>query len=227
MVVLGVMGVGVFNTFVYIGLQTTMATNALLLNSSIPVVIVLIGWLFLGERVGAVQAVGIAISLMGVVSIITRGDPGGLLQLRLSAGDLWILTAMVDWAVYTVLLRRRPGDIRPLAFLATTMAIGLAAIAPFYVAELWSGERIRVTPASFGALAYIGLFPSLVAYLFWNRAVAEVGASRSGIFIHLMPVIGTLLAIVFLGESFRLYHAAGIGLILAGIVLATRPNKAT
>jgi drug/metabolite transporter (DMT)-like permease len=222
MAVLGVMGVGVFNTFVYIGLGTTTATNALLLNSAIPVFIVLIGWLFMGQRVGALQAAGILISMAGVAAIITRGDLAGLLELRLSSGDIWILTAMVDWAVYTLLLRRRPADISPLAFLATTMAVGLGAIAPFYFMELASGARITVTPASLGAMAYIGVFPSLVAYLFWNRAVAEVGANRAGIFIHLMPVFGTLLAIVFLGEAFRLYHAAGIALILAGIVLTTR-----
>jgi drug/metabolite transporter (DMT)-like permease len=107
------------------------------------------------------------------------------------------------------------------------MAAGLAAIAPFYAAELAGGARPLFTPGSIAALAYIGVFPSLLAYLFWNRAVAEVGGSRAGIFIHLMPVFGTLLAIVFLGESFHLYHAAGIALILAGIALATRPAQST
>ena len=224
--VLGVTGVGVFNTFVYVGLGTTTATNALLLNSAIPVLIVAIGWLFLGERVGPVQALGIGVSLAGVVAIIARGDIGSLAGLRLSAGDLWILSAMVDWAVYTLLLRRRPAGVSPLALLAVTMMAGLAAITPFYLAELAGGARITFTPGSTAALAYIGVFPSLVAYLFWNRAVAEVGASRAGIFVHLIPDFGTLLAIAILGEGFRAYHAAGIALILAGIVLATRKPSA-
>jgi drug/metabolite transporter (DMT)-like permease len=225
--VLGVTGVGVFNTFVYVGLGTTTATNALLLNSAIPVLIVAIGWLFMGQRVTAVQALGIGVSLAGVVAIIARGDFASLAGLRLSAGDLWILTAMVDWAVYTLLLRKRPAGVSPLAFLAVTMAVGLAAITPFYLAELAGGAHIEFTPGSIAALAYIGVFPSLVAFLFWNRAVAEVGADRAGIFVHLMPVFGTLLAIVFLGEAFRAYHAAGIALILAGIALATRKPSAT
>jgi drug/metabolite transporter (DMT)-like permease len=223
---LGVLGVGTFNTLIYVGLGSTTATNALLLNSAIPVLIVLIGWVFLGERVSALQTLGIAVSLAGVAAIIFKGQWRGLADLELNPGDLWAFAAMVDWAVYTLLLRKRPAAVSPLAFLFTTMVAGLAAILPFYVAELASGARPSFTPGSVAAMAYIGIFPSLLAYLFWNRAVAEVGGSRAGIFIHLMPVFGTLLAIVFLGESFRAYHAAGIALILAGIVLAARPARA-
>jgi drug/metabolite transporter (DMT)-like permease len=223
---LGVLGVGAFNTLVYFGLGTTTATNALLLNSAIPVLIVLIGWLFLRQRVTALQAAGIAMSMAGVSAIVFKGDWRGLVQLQLNPGDVWVFIAMIDWAVYTVLLRKRPSDIGPLAFLAATMIAGLAAISPFYAMELASGARPQFTAVSIAAMAYVGVFPSVLAYLFWNRAVAEVGGRRSGIFIHLMPVFGTLLAIVFLGESFHAYHAGGFVLILLGIVLATRAAPA-
>jgi drug/metabolite transporter (DMT)-like permease len=222
MAVLGILGVGSFNTLVYVGLGSTSATNGLLLNSSIPVLIVLIGWLFLGQSVGALQALGVLLSLGGVATIIFRGDLHGLLHMQFSKGDLWIFAAMVNWAVYTVLLPRRPASLSALSFLGWTMVIGLAANLPFYLAELARGARPHWTLASAGAMAYIGIFPSVVAYLFWNRAVADVGPHRAGIFIHLMPVFGTALAVLLLGETFHAYHGAGIGLILAGIMLATR-----
>jgi drug/metabolite transporter (DMT)-like permease len=206
LLVLGVLGVGSFNTLVYIGLSSTTATNGLLLNSAIPVLIVLLGWLFLGQRVTLRQALGILVSLCGVAAIVFKGELGQLLELRLSQGDLWVFAAMVVWAVYTLLLRRTPAGLSPIAFLGVTVAIGFAANLPFLI-------------------AYVGVFPSVIAYLFWNRAVAEVGARRSGMFVHLMPVFGALLAYAFLGESLHGYHLAGIALILAGITLAAAPGS--
>jgi drug/metabolite transporter (DMT)-like permease len=219
---LGVLGVGLFNTLVYIGLGSTTATNGVLLNSTIPVLIVLISWLFMGQRISRLQLAGIALSLAGVTTIVVKGDVSGLLRLQYTTGDLWVFAAPISWALYTVLLRRRPPGLSSLAFLGATVAVGLAFNVPLFLAELATGARMEVRPASFAAIAYIGVFPSVLAYLFWNRAVAEVGANRSGMFVHLIPVFGTLLAIVLLGESFHLYHATGIALILLGIVLATR-----
>ena len=221
LIVLGVLGVGSFNTLVYIGLGSTTATNGLLLNSSIPVLIVTIGWIFFGQRVTARQGLGVAVSLCGVVSIISRGELRQLLELRLNSGDLWAFSAMVSWALYTLLLRRRPADLSAIAFLGITVLIGLLANLPFYIAELASGARASINAASLGAIAYMGVFPSVIAYLFWNRAVAEVGASRAGLFTHLMPVFGSILAYFFLDEQLRLYHFAGFALILGGIALAT------
>ncbi|OGA77641.1 MAG: multidrug transporter [Betaproteobacteria bacterium RIFCSPLOWO2_12_FULL_66_14] len=222
LVLLGVMGVGSFNTLVYIGLGSTTATNGILLNSAIPAIIVLLGWLFMGQRVSRLQTLGIVVSMAGVAAIIFRGDLSGALQLQVNGGDIWVFAAVVSWAVYTLLLRRRPAGIGSLAFLGTTMAVGWAANLPFFLAELATGARTELNLASVAAIAYTGVFPSVLAYLFWNRAVAEVGPARAGMFVHLMPVFGALLAVVFLGETLHLYHAAGFALILAGIVLATR-----
>jgi drug/metabolite transporter (DMT)-like permease len=222
LVVLGVMGVGTFNTLVYIGLGSTTATNGILLNSAIPVLIVLLAWTFLGERVSRLQALGVAVSLAGVAAVVFRGDPAGLMRLQWNTGDLWVFAAIVSWAVYTLMLRRRPREVGALAFLGVTVAVGLAANLPFFLAELATGARMELNRASVGAIAYTGVFPSVLAYLFWNRAVADVGPARAGMFLHLMPVFGAVLAMLFLGETLHLYHAAGFALILLGIVLATR-----
>ena len=221
---LGALGVGGFNTLVYVGLGETTATNGLLLNSAIPVLIALIGWAVLRQPLRAAQAAGIAISLAGVLAIVFKGDWSGVSALHFNRGDIWVFAAMIDWAIYTLLLAHRPKDIRPVSFLFITIATGLFAILPFYLGELATGARPVFTPGTLAAMAYLGIFPSAVAYLFWNRGVAEVGGNRAGIFIHLMPVFGTLLAAAFLGEQFHAYHALGFALILGGIALTTRRN---
>ena len=223
--ILGVLGAGSFNTLVYIGLGSTTATNALLINSSIPVLIAGIGWLFMSQKVSPRQAAGILVSLFGVASIVFRGEVAQLLAFRINPGDVWVFSAMIVWAVYTLLLRRRPADLDPLPFLAATILIGATANLPFYLADLAGGAQAHWTAASFAAVAYFGIFPSVIAYLFWNRAVAEVGPARAGVFVHLMPVFGTLLAIQFLGETFHAYHAFGFTLIIVGILVSSIAGK--
>lgn len=221
-VVLGLLGVASFNTLVYIGLQQTTATHGVLLNSAIPVLIILIGAGCFGQRLNLLQSVGLLVSLGGVVTIISHGDWAVLQAFSLNVGDLWIMAAVVCWAVYTVLLRNRPAELQPMAFLGATVVIGVVAIFPLYVWELWRGRSFDLTPGNLAALGYVGLFPSVLAYFFWNRGVAEVGAAKAGLFIHLMPVFGTLLSVLFLGEQLYLYHVVGIAAILTGIVLTTR-----
>ena len=225
LVLLGVLGAGSFNTLVYIGLGSTTATNALLINSSIPVLIAVIGWLFMAQSVSLRQSLGILLSLLGVAIIIFQGEMAQLLDLRVDAGDVWVFFAMITWAVYTLLLKRRPADLEPLPFLTATILVGALTNLPFYLADLMGGAQAHWNLASFAAIAYFGLFPSIVAYLCWNSAVAEVGATRAGVFVHLMPVFGTVLAIVFLGETFQAFHAVGFVLILAGIGVTTLAEK--
>ena len=217
----GLIGVAAFSTLIYVGLTETTATNALLLNSAAPVMIVLIGWWFLGETITVVQAAGVTVSLAGVGTIIFKGEWTGLLAMRFTVGDLWVLAAVSLWAVYTVLLRYRPATISPIVFLATTIAVGVALNFLIHVVELLAGARMNFTSANVAGLIYIGVFPSLASHMFWNRAVAEVGANRAGLFIHLMPLFGAGMAAAFLGETLHPYHAAGMLLILSGIGLAT------
>jgi len=219
--IFGFLGVTCFNTFIYIALQSTTATNAVLINSIIPVLIVVLSWAFGGIRITRRQALGMAVSFAGVINIVCRADIGQLLALQLNRGDIWVLLAVVSWAVYTFLLRKRPAGLHPLSFLTSLIMIGLIVLAPLYGWELSQGYRIVATSSAFFSLCYVALFPSVLAFIFWNQAVGQVGSNKAGLFLHLMPVFGTILSIILLGEVFHLYQLAGIVLIFTGIYLTT------
>ncbi len=204
---------------VYIGLRATTAINGALLNSATPVVIFILSRVLVGERVAVMQALGVAISLGGVVTIVARGDIAVLATLQLNDGDLWVLVATFAWAVYTVVLRWRPAELNPLALLWTVSAIGVVAMLPLYGWEMAAGRTLHVTPTVVAGIAYMGALATVVAYVFWDHAVQQVGPNRAGPFMHLMLVFTPLLAIVFLDERLHLYHFIGCALILSGIYL--------
>jgi drug/metabolite transporter (DMT)-like permease len=208
------------------GLQYTTATNGVMLNSAIPVLIIVLGWLFYGDRVTRVQALGVFVSLAGVFVILTRGDLGVLRNLSLNKGDLILLGGAVFWAAYTIFLRMKPADLPGLALLACSGVIGAAMLLPLALLEqvAWGGH-VELTPATFGAMLYVGIFPSVVGYVFWNRAVHEVGSNVAGIFLHLMPAFGSLLAWLFLDERIFAFHVVGIALILVGIALTSSARR--
>ena len=218
---LSVLGVVNFNTFVYIGLQSTTATNALIMLSVTPVLIVAFSFLLLRQTVTVWQTLGIGVSLTGVLVIIGRGEWQNLLARQFNPGDLWVLAAVASWALYSVCLRWRPAELRPLNFQAATMVLGMVALTPLYGWDLAHGHAIAVNAATVASILYLALFPSILAYIFWNRAVAELGANRSGQFLHLMPAFGAVLSMIFLGERLHAFHAVGIALIALGIWLAT------
>jgi drug/metabolite transporter (DMT)-like permease len=223
---LGFWGTGLHNMFAYAGLQYTTATNGVILNSSVPVMIIVIGWLVYRDTITRAQALGVAVSLLGVLAILTRGDPAILTQLRLNKGDLIVVAGMVFWAAYTVFLRMKPAEISGLALLACCATVGVALLLPLFIVEMaFFGGHVELTPATAAAMAYVAVFPSFVGYVFWNRAVAEVGSNVAGIFMHLMPVFGSILAWIFLGERIQLFHVAGIALILGGITLTSRGRR--
>jgi drug/metabolite transporter (DMT)-like permease len=218
---LAVLGVGLFHTLVYTALSATTVINASLVNSVLPIAIVAISWLMYRETVTRIQLLGIVLSTAGVVVIISRGDPDLLLQLRINRGDLWALASVPVWGLYSVLLKRLPQGLHPMTLLAVIMLVGVAILSPFF---FWEVAVTRPAPASAEALigvAYMAVFASLLAYIFWNHAVAKVGANKAGQFIHLLPVFATLLAVILLGEAIRLYHLAGVALIFSGIYLVT------
>lgn len=219
---LGLLGVGGYNTFAYLALQTTTATNAVLLNSFIPVATMAIAWLVLGKRLSLPACLGVAVSLTGALTIVARGELAVLLNFNLNQGDLWMLLAIAVWAIYTIGLAWRPAGVDAMLLLAAFTAVGLAALLPAYLWEMAQGHSIRAHAGSLAALAYVGIFPSFIGYIFYNRGVAEVGASRASLFIHLMPVFGTLLSALFLGEQPQRFHYVGISLIFIGIFLTMR-----
>lgn len=218
---LAAIGVASFNTLVYLGLQSTTALNAVLLQSAIPICIVIFAYVIFRDTVRPVQAVGIALSLAGVLTIVARGEVAAIHGLAFNRGDLLVFAAVVLWAIYSVLLRRRP-EIHPLSFLTLTIIISVVLLAPLYAWEHLSGRTMHADLTTALAVGYVAIFPSVLAYMFYNRGVDLIGANRAGTFIHLMPLFGSIMAILFLGESFRLYHAVGIALILGGLSLAAR-----
>jgi drug/metabolite transporter (DMT)-like permease len=218
--VLALLGITGYNTLLYVGLQDTTATNAVLLSAATPVIIVALSFLLLGERLGIAALAGLMLSLLGVLVILAKGDPMAMLRLKPAAGDGWVLLAALDWALYSVLLRRRPAELEPLVFLTLIVAMGLLPLAALYAWELSSGARFAPNVANLAAIGYVALFPSVLAYVIWNRAVAELGANRTGQYIHLLPVFGTVLGLLLLGERLLWFHAVGAALIGAGIGLA-------
>ena len=220
----GALGTGGYNLLVYGGLQHTTAINGTLLNAFIPIMIVLISWLLQGKRLHGREAAGILVSFIGVLAIVTHGELQRLRDLALNVGDLWILASVLAWSAYTLLLARRP-PVHPLAFLTAISVTGLMFLFPCYLWEMAQGRHVMATPGAIGAIVYTGVFPAFLGYILWNRGVAEVGPARAGLFMHLVPAFGIVLSMIFLDERPALYHAIGIGLILGGIWLNTRPVR--
>jgi drug/metabolite transporter (DMT)-like permease len=220
---LGFWGTGLHNAFAYVGLHYTTATNGVMLNSAIPISIILLGWLVYRDTITRLQALGVGISLVGVLTILTRGDPAVLASLSMNKGDLIVLAGMIFWAAYTVFLRLKPDELPGLALLACCAVVGVVLLAPLFAFEMLFQEgHVRFTTGSVLAMLYVGIFPAFVSYVFWNRAVEQVGSNVAGIFVHLMPAFGSLLGWIFLDERIHLFHIVGIALILGGVALTTR-----
>jgi drug/metabolite transporter (DMT)-like permease len=190
-----------------------------------PVWIVALSWLFFRETITRRQVCGVLISLLGALIIVARGDLTALLSLRLNHGDTLILVAVASYAAYSTLLRRRP-PIHPLSFLTVTFMAGAVLLLPFYVWEHVGGQPMPLRMTTVLIVGYVAIFASILATLCYNRGVELVGANRAGLFIHLMPVFGSLMAVLFLGETMQWFHGLGVTLILCGIVLATRARRA-
>ena len=219
---LAVLGIAGFNSLVYVGLQTTTATNGVLLQSVTPITMILLAGLVLHEKSTLAQWAGIGVSLVGVLVIITKADWQVLQQLAFNRGDMWIVLATLDWSLYTVLLRKLPQGLRGTPILGFSITLGALAILPLYVYESVTFQTMPVTAISVASIAYVAVFPSLLSYMFWNHATQKLGVNRTGQFSHLMPVFGILLATLLLGERLQLYHALGMLLVAAGLVLTNK-----
>lgn len=218
---MGLLSAAMFQSMTYIGLHTTEAINALLVSATMPVFVVIIAWIVLRERLTLRQAIGIGISFCGVAYIIARGDPARLLDLHLNVGDAWILAALAVWGLYSVLLKFRPRDLSPVGLTFFIACFGMVFILPFHLWELSRGLSVPLDAAGLASVAYTGVFASVVALLSYNAAVARIGPSRSVFFLHLMPVFGAGLAILFLGERLEVFHLVGFPVALGGVLWAT------
>lgn len=218
---LSAMGAGSYNTLFYIGLNHTPALNALIVGASGPMLIALASFLAFRDRLSATQAAGIPLAALGVLTIITKGDPQTLARAEFNQGDLWVFAALVSWALYTAYLRKRP-NIHWVSFAAITFAVAALFNFPLFVAEHVWHRQLQPTLETALAIAYVSVFPSVLAYIFFNRGVELIGANRAGAYIYLIPVFGATLAVALLGERFALYHLAGFAIIMGGVFLASR-----
>ena len=217
----GLFGGGLHFALQWLALHYTTATSATLFISTSPVFILLLAGPLLGERVAALQWLGVTVSFAGIATIVSAGDPAALARLSVNPGDLLALGSMLMWALYTIMLNRRRDDLDTPQFLFVLTLVGAVTVAPWVAWELAYEGRVQLSGVGVIAFVYSALGSFLLAYLGWSYAVPRLGAARAGAWMHLMPAFGVLLAAIFLGEYPRWYHFAGIALILAGIALSS------
>jgi len=219
----GVIGVGLYNTLVYLALEHTTAINATVVFAAMPAMIAGLGWLVFRDPFGRFQTAGMAISAVGVAILIARGEPSALLALDFNRGDIIVLAACLCWAVFSLLLRGRPKALAPVGLLYVQVFFGALSLLPFYLWEVAvAGRGFAPTAATLGAIGYVAIFPSLLSFFFWNRAVELAGSATAGLFLNLIPVFASLLSIAWLGEAPQIYHALSMMALFGGLLLATR-----
>jgi drug/metabolite transporter (DMT)-like permease len=221
MIVLSVTGIGAFNTLQYWALEHTQALNTLLLQSAGPLFVAVWSLILLGDRLTLAQAGGIALSMTGVLVILLHGDLTALTSIEFNEGDLIFTFALAIFGLYSVLSLKRP-EIHGLAFVGFTFGAGAACLIPLWIWELFSRPVMRLDTANLLSLFYVAVFPSTLAYLCFNRGVQVIGANRAAPFFHVVPVFGSAMAIVFLGERPQLFHIIGFALVLTGVFVASR-----
>ncbi len=222
-VALSLLGTVAYNVLVYRGLHDTTAVNGALMQSVTPLAVLAVG-LLIGQRPTEWQAAGIGLSMLGVVAIAAEGSWAKLLALHFNPGDGLILLAVTAYAIYAIVLRRRPA-VHPFSLLVAMFAIGLCVLVPLAGAEYAAGARMVQTVPAWAAAVYAGVFASFVGTLCFNRGIALIGPARGGQYMHLIPVFGTALAVLTLGETLHPYHLAGAALIGAGLLLSGRNTR--
>lgn len=223
---MGAPGIAGYNAFLYLGVQTTTAINAALITATVPMVVVAMIAAVYRERISAKLALGMGIGLIGVIVTVIRGDLAVLLSLGFVAGDLFMLVAVFGFSLYSLLLRDLPKGLHPIAFMLVIHAIALITIAPFYAWEIGAGISFVPSGGALAAILYVGVMATAVSFSMYNWAVSAVGVVAASQFAYLTPVFASLMAVAFLGETFRGFHLAGAFLIFGGIYVATRRSHA-
>ncbi len=224
-IVLGITSITIFNSIVYYSLNFTQVISGVLMISTIPVMIIIFCWLFKIEKTNIYQVLGVIFSLFGVIVIITKANLGILLNLNFNKGDLWMVVAMFSWAMYSALLRKQKFEISQLSLLQIIISAGLIFLLPAYLIEFSLGYRASINLPFILTLTYVVLFPGLASFIFWIKGISIIGSNRSGIFLHLMPIFSTILAIIIFKEKFMFYHLIGAILIITGIILSSKKKK--
>ena len=220
MTVISILGVTIFNSFTYISLQTTLVINSTLMASVAPVMMIGFSWLIFRTKTTTLQFTGIILSLLGAFAIILKGSLNNLYNLYFTAGDLWMLGAVVSWCLYSVLLKKIDSKTSQLANLEVMIIIGVIFIIPFYIIESFNTSYLPSTGLDLAIIGYVAVFASIVAFFSWNKGVSIIGPNRASLFLHLIPVFSAIWAVSFLNEKFAFFHVIGVLFILSGIILS-------
>ena len=223
--ILGITSITIFNSIVYYSLNFTQVISGVLMISTIPVMIIFFSWIFKIENTNIYQIVGVFLSLSGVAVIVTKADLDILINLNFNKGDLWMVIAMFSWAMYSALLRKKNFELSQLSLLEVIISAGLILLLPAYLIEISLGKSLDVNLPFLLTLTYVVLFPGLASFICWIKGIALIGSNRSGIFLHLMPIFSTILAMLIFKEKFMNFHLFGAVFIISGIFLASRKVK--
>ena len=223
-IILGITSITIFNSIVYFSLYYTQVISGILMISTIPVWIIFISSILNIEKTNIFQILGVILSLTGVIFIITKADINLIKNLDFNKGDLSMVVAMFSWAIYSALLKRKKYKISQISLLEVVIICGLIFLAPIYFIELSMGKLIILEKPFYLTLAYVVIFPGLAAFFFWIKGISIIGANRAGIFLHLMPIMGAIMAMLIFDEKFKFYHILGAIFIIAGITLSNKRN---
>ena len=222
---LGFTSVGLFNSFTYLSLVYTQVINASLFNTAIPAIIILLCFLFKVEKTNKFQIFGLIISVVGILAIITKLNLNIILSLNFNKGDLIMIGGVITWGVYSTLLKKKKFTLPLLTLVHVICTFGLIIIFPQFIYEYSNGQFIKFDLNIIYTLVYLALFPSIGSYYCWAGAVSIIGANRAGIFLSLIPLFSTLMAIFFYNEQFQLFHLIGAILIILGLFLSNKEIK--
>ncbi len=225
LIILALCSVVVFNSSVYVAMNYTQAIDALLMISIIPVFVLFLSSVFKVEKFNYFQLTGLIISFIGVLIIFSNADINRILNLNFNRGNAWMLLAVFCWALYSSLLKKRKLTFSTLSLVQILASIGLIFLIPQFYFEYSYGKQINFNKAFFLTLAFVTIFASIGAYYSWNKAIEIIGPNKASIFLHLMPVFGTVLAIILLKEKFQIYHFIGAVFIVSGIYLSNRKTN--
>ena len=222
---LGLTSVGLFNSFTYLSLIYTQVINASLFNTAIPAIIILLCFLFKVEKTNRFQILGLIISVCGILAIITRLKLDILLSLNFNKGDLIMIGGVITWGVYSTLLKKKKFTLPLLTLVHVICTFGLISVFPQFLYEYSNGQLIKLDSNMVYTLIFLALFPSIGSYYCWAGAVSIIGANRAGIFLSLIPLFSTIMAIFYYNEQFQFFHLIGAILIVVGLFLANKENK--
>ena len=223
-IILGVTSITIFNSIVYYSLYYTQVISGVLMISTIPVWIIFISSILKIEKTNIFQIIGVGLSLIGVIFIITKADLDLIKNMDFNKGDLTMVVAMFSWAIYSALLKKKTYKISQITLLQVVIIVGLIFLIPVYIIEMNFGNSIKLGKPFFLTLIYVVLFPGLASFFFWIKGIAYIGANRAGAFLHLMPIFGAIMAMFFFDERFMFYHILGAIFIVAGITLSNKKN---